>query len=79
MKEFLVFGLSFASGWDFLRDPMWQFAGALFAVFALVVAVIAIFAQVKRKQLSYEIVNNIPLLTLEEEIAGKLRVLLRRR
>lgn len=60
---------------DLLRDPMWQFAGALFAFLALVVAVIAIISQIRRKQLAYEIGANIPLLTLEEEVAGKLQIL----
>ena len=59
---------------NFMRDPMWQFIGVVIALVALVVAITAIVIQLRRKNLSYEVVN-IPLLTVEEEIAGILRIL----
>lgn len=60
---------------DTLRDPMWQFVGALAAIAALVVAIVAFIMQRRRKQLSYEIISNASVLTREESIAGKLEIL----
>lgn len=60
---------------DILRDPLWQFIGAAIA-FAAVVATIAIFiSQRRRKQLSYEVISSTPLLSMREELEGKVSIL----
>lgn len=57
---------------NLLRDPVWQFIGA---VLALVAAVITLIAQKTRKRLSYEVVARTPLITIKDELVDRLRVL----
>ena len=59
---------------DFLRDPIWTFIGAALAIVAIVVPILLWVFQQKRKMLSYER-SVTPLLTVKEEIAGRLKVL----
>jgi len=61
--------------WSFMRDPMWQFIGAASGVAALAVAIIATYLQRRRKALSYEILTKSSLVTMEDELAGKLEIL----
>ena len=60
---------------DAFRDPMWQFIGAISGIGALMVAIIAVFVQRRRKELSYEVLSNSPVLSVREEIEGKLVIL----
>ena len=60
---------------DAFRDPMWQFIGAISGIGALMVAIVAIFVQRRRKELSYEVLSNSPVLSVQEEIEGKLVIL----
>lgn len=59
---------------DLLRDPVWQFVGAVLAAIAIVIAVFFYYRQRKRKRLSYQILANTPVLTVDEQIRGKLKV-----
>jgi hypothetical protein len=61
---------------DMLRDPLWQFVGAVVAVLALVLSVVIALAQRQRKRLGYDIETATPVLTMREELAGRLKVLL---
>jgi len=58
-----------------LRDPIWQFIGALLAFSAIVISILLYWMQRRRKVLSYEIVSRTPLLSVEEEVKGKLQIL----
>jgi hypothetical protein len=60
---------------DLLRDPLWQFVGAVLVVVALMVSVTIFFAEKKRKELSYEILSHSEILSATEEIEGKLKIL----
>jgi hypothetical protein len=60
---------------EFLRDPVWQFVGAALAVIAIVVSIILFFVQRRRKALTYEIVSHTSVLSVAEEVAGKLQIL----
>jgi len=40
-----------------LRDPIWQFIGAVLAFAAIVISILLYFMQRRRKALSYEIVS----------------------
>lgn len=60
---------------EILRDPVWQFIGATFAFAAVVVAIFLYWMQRQRKALSYEIISRTPLLSMEEEVQGKLQIL----
>ncbi|MDY6932140.1 MAG: hypothetical protein SVJ22_09535 [Halobacteriota archaeon] len=56
---------------EFLRDPVWQFIGALFGFIAIFFA----WRQRRNKSLSYKIIANSPLFSVNDEISGRLRVL----
>ncbi len=62
-----------------LQDIDWTFVGALFTIIAVIAAIlvpiIIYLAQRKRKSLAYEIVASTPLLSVAEEIKGKLKIL----
>lgn len=61
--------------WEILRDPIWQFIGAVLALAAILVAVTLYLKQRRHKSLSYEIISSTPLLSLKDEIKGKLQIL----
>src|SRR5947207_8214489 len=46
---------------DFLRDPVWQFVGALIGIVALIISVVIFKAQTNKKELFYEVVTLLPL------------------
>lgn len=56
---------------EFLRDPVWQFIGAIFGL----IAIFFIWRQRRNKFLSYNIIANSPLFSVKDEISGKLQVL----
>ena len=61
---------------EFLRDPIWQFIGAAIALFAIVVAVIAIKLQLIKKSLSYSIFSSsLIFYVFSEEHRPRLRIL----
>jgi hypothetical protein len=59
-----------------LSDPAWLAVGV--AALAILVTVAVYFAERQRKQISYEILENIPLLTIAEENLGELELMFRR-
>lgn len=61
---------------EFLRDPFWQFVGAVFALGAIAVSVVLYFLQRRHKALSYEIVSRTPLMSVKEEVKGRVQILL---
>jgi hypothetical protein len=60
---------------EFLRDPVWQFIGAVVGVWAIVVTIILYFLQHRRKALSYEILSCEPLVGRPVELEGSLQIL----
>ncbi len=58
-----------------LRDPIWQFVAAFLTFLTVIISVVLYFTQRKRKLLKYEILSKLPILSVEEEIAGKLQIL----
>ena len=61
---------------DILRDPLWQFIGAVFAILAVAVPLFLYWRQRQRKELSYEFVYRAPLVSIEEPVRGRVKVLL---
>jgi hypothetical protein len=61
---------------EFLRDPVWQFVGAVFAILAVAVAIFLYLRQRQRKELSYEFVYRAPLVSIEESVKGRVKILL---
>ena len=60
---------------EFLRDPIWQFVGAIVAVIGVVAAVWIYLLQKNKKSLSYNILASNELLTASEEIRGRIKIL----
>ena len=56
---------------ELLRDPLWQFVGAILGFVAIGITIIIFWLQRTRKSLSYEILSNTSLLTIKEELEGK--------
>lgn len=59
---------------ELLRDPIWQFAGAVLALVAIAISVALYFAQRQRKDITYELLSNTPLLTVREKGLGQLQL-----
>ncbi len=59
---------------DLLRDPLWQFIGAFFALLTVAVTVLIYVLQRRKKRLSYEILSNSTLMTMREELEGRLEI-----
>ena len=60
---------------ELLRDPLWQFVGAIFGLVAIGIAILIFWLQRTRKSLGYEVISNTSLLTIKEELEGKLQIL----
>ena len=63
---------------DILRDSIWQFVGAIISVLALIVAIIFFYLQRTRKAISYEIISDVAVLSIREELDGKIELLYER-
>ena len=60
---------------DFFSSPIWQFVGVVFALFAIVLSLIVFFKQRQRKRLDYDILSSTPLLSVREDIRGRVEIL----
>jgi hypothetical protein len=60
---------------ELLRDPAWQFVGAVIALVALAATFLVYWLQRQRKAIAYEVVSKNQLLTVREELEGRLQVL----
>lgn len=56
---------------EFLRDPVWQFIGAIFGF----IAIVLFWRTRQNKLLSYKVIANSPLFSVKDENRGKLQVL----
>lgn len=59
---------------EYLRDPAWQFVGAILALVAILATIGLFLLQRQRKRLAYDVVSKNQLLTVKEELESKLRV-----
>ena len=59
---------------ELLRDSVWQFIGALLALIAIAVSLVVFHKQNQRKRVSYEVLADIPVLTIKEENALGLQI-----
>src|SRR5215207_9277121 len=59
---------------DLLRDPMWQFAGAVLSILAIAVSIILYLLQRNRKELSYFIISKTPLVNVAKDVGDKLEI-----
>jgi len=61
---------------DILRDPVWQFIGAIFAILAFAFGLFLYWKQRQRKELSYQFVYGAPLVSIEEAVKERVKILL---
>lgn len=59
---------------EILRDPLWQFVGAAISLIAIAISILLFYRQRQRKSLAYQVLAHTPILTVGEEIRGKLSV-----
>src|SRR5688500_12158935 len=60
---------------DIFRDQIWQFIGAILGLVALVATIIIYLLQRRKKSLVYEVVTSAPLLSMSDEVKGKVQIL----
>lgn len=60
---------------ELLRDPVWQFIGAILGIISILAAIIIFLLQRNKKQLVYEIIAKTPLLNVSQEIENKVQIL----
>lgn len=60
---------------DILRDPVWQFIGAVFAILAFAFGLFLYWKQRQRKELSYEFILRVPLVSVWEALKGRVKIL----
>jgi hypothetical protein len=59
---------------DFLRDPSWQFWGFIIGVLAILVSIGIYLLQRNNKRLAYSLLTVTPLLSVNDEIRGKIKI-----
>ena len=60
---------------EIIRDPMWQVIAVILAVIAIAIPVILYWIQRQKRALSWQVVSNTPLLSIDKEIKENLEVL----
>ena len=60
---------------ELLRDGIWQFVGALIAVLSIVAAVVLYYLQKQRKEFAFGALSSRSLLTVSDELSGRVSVL----
>jgi hypothetical protein len=60
---------------DILRDPIWQFVGAILGLIAIIISIMLFWIQHQRKSLSFEIIHNAYLVRSKDEVKDKLKIL----
>lgn len=59
---------------DILRDSVWQFWGVIVAIIGVVLSIMFFLAQKNRKRLAYQVLTDTPLLSVSDEIKGKIKI-----
>jgi hypothetical protein len=59
---------------DFLRDQIWQFWGVVIGIFGVIVSAVLVYIQRSKKRLTYSVITETPLLSVDEEIQGKIKI-----
>lgn len=61
---------------EFLSNPIWQIiANAAIGLLTIIVSIIIFRKQLNRKSITYEVISDTPILSLKEEIKGRVQVL----
>ena len=59
---------------EVLRDPIWQFAGAILAFVAVGISIVIYLLQKQRKNIEYDVLSSTPVLTELEEGIGTIQL-----
>jgi hypothetical protein len=59
---------------EILRDPMWQFIGAVLALLAIILTLYLFWLQRQRKSLSYDVISSTSLVSVNEAIKDSLQI-----
>lgn len=59
---------------ELLRDPLWQFVGAILTLLAIGASVLIYWLRRRKKRLSYEIVSSNSLLSMRDELGRNLEI-----
>jgi hypothetical protein len=60
---------------EILRDQIWQFVGAVLGLAAIVLTAILYWKQRQLKELAYEIISKTSVVSVQDEVAGKIEIL----
>jgi hypothetical protein len=60
---------------DFLRDAAWQFVGMILALLGIFVSILVYLKQRQVKGIAYEVISDTSVLSIQEEVKGKIQVL----
>ncbi len=60
---------------EIISDPLWRFIGVILPIITIATMVIICWIQRQKRALSWQVVSNTPLLSIDKEIKGNLEVL----
>jgi len=61
---------------QFLNNPLWQFTiNATIGVLTIIVTIMIYRKQLSRKGITYQVISDIPVLSLKDEVKGRLQIL----
>lgn len=60
---------------EFLRDPIWQFIGAILAVIAIAISIFFFYLQRTKKSLIYDVLLDYPLLSSKSGLENRVQIL----
>src|SRR5437868_10774181 len=60
---------------EFIRDQLWQFVGVITSLIAIGFSILFYLKQRRIKSISYEVISNVPVVSVEEEVKDKIQVL----
>jgi hypothetical protein len=60
---------------EFLRDPIWQFIGAVLAIIAIIISIYLYYLQRNKKSLSYDVLLDYRLLSKESGLERRVQIL----
>ncbi len=60
---------------EFLRDPIWQFVGAILAVIAITISIYFFYLQRTKKSLIYDVLLDYPLLSSKSDLENRVQIL----
>jgi len=64
---------------DFLRDSIWQFIGAFLGLIAIAISVRIYYLQRGRKEITYEVLSNSPIVNVKNEIKSEIKIFYKNR